>query len=81
MSDGTVWAGRPVRVWATEILCQPGMCPKVGDVVKVRASNGTAWAAPITVVHSHNPKSGRTVVITPTKAANPLAAEDPGESL
>ena len=77
MSDGTVvWNGSPVRVWGTEIRCLPGQCPQPGDIVKVRASNGTAWSAPVIAVYSHNPKSGRTVVITPTKAANPFATED-----
>jgi len=76
MSDGTaVWNGSPCRVWGVEIRCQPGQCPQPGDTVKVRASNGTAWDAPVVMVYSHNPKSGRVVVMTPTKASNPLAAD------
>ena len=68
------WSGRPVRIWGVEITVRPGDNPPVaGEAVEVTASNGKMWDAPVLAVHTHNPKSGRCVIITPTKKDNPTA--------
>lgn len=73
------WRGRPVKVWGVEITVNPGTNPPVaGEEVEVTASNGKKWTAPVLAIQTHNPKSGRCVIITPTKKNNPNSAEDEG---
>lgn len=72
-----LWRGRPVKVWGVEITVQPGVNPPVaGENVEVVASNGKSWTAPVLAVHTHNAKSGRCVIITPTKRDNPNAEDE-----
>lgn len=72
-----MWSGHPVKVWGVEIRVVPGRVPpQPGETVEVTASNGKKWSVPVLAVQSHNPKSGRCVVITPTKKDNPNADAD-----
>lgn len=70
------WRGSPTKIWGVEVRIVPGTTPpSPGDSVEVIASNGKKWTAPVLAVHTHNEKSGRCVIITPTKRDNPNSSE------